>query len=73
MERCERCGAEHGVRFVCLGRRLCYACANTVVRLTRRFPALHDIAASELAETVSEQVDTHDRNLAPAPARIPPR
>jgi hypothetical protein len=57
MERCERCGQEHGLRFVCLGRRLCFGCARAVVRLTRRFPALHEIASTELAEVVSDHHD----------------
>ncbi|HET7452768.1 MAG TPA: hypothetical protein VFL12_08510 [Thermoanaerobaculia bacterium] len=57
MERCERCGQEHGLRFVCLGRRLCFGCARTVVGLTKRFPALHEIAATELAEVVSDHGD----------------
>jgi hypothetical protein len=55
MERCERCGRKVDLRFVCLGRRLCFACASAVVRLTTRFPALHEIAASELAEVVRQR------------------
>lgn len=61
MERCERCGSPVALRFLCLGRRVCFACANAVVRLTRRYPALHEIAASELAESVG----AIDRDLRP--------
>jgi hypothetical protein len=60
MERCERCGRNVELRFVCLGRRLCFACASAVVRLTTRFPALHEIASSELAEVVDRDPSAAD-------------
>ncbi len=73
MERCERCGREHGLRFVCLGQRLCYTCATAVVRLTTRYPALHDIAAAELAEMVSAHAEGHAADGGPAAPPIRPR
>jgi hypothetical protein len=57
---CERCGETVSLLFPSLGRKVCFGCLSTVMRLTSGYAALRDLAASDMGQAMVE-LDRRER------------
>lgn len=51
---CQRCGDEVSLLFPSLGRRVCFGCLGSVLRLTSGYEGLREMAAHDMGDAMLE-------------------
>jgi len=59
---CARCGETVSLLFPSLGRKVCFGCLSSVIRLTSGYAALREMAECDMGEAMVE-LDRQERRL----------